>query len=293
MKSASRPTVVVIGSANMDLLTRVKTFPHPGETRSGDALRQRPGGKGANQAIAAAQCGAKVSFIGNIGHGALGDILVQGLEREGIDLTHLARSSRLPAGTALILLNEAGENQIVVTRSSNDLVSPAQIRRAKRLIQGADAVLLQMEIPWASVQTAIEIAYSAGVPVILNPAPVTKPLLKSALSKVTWLTPNEHELAILTGRPTKTAPEIESAAASLLAQSVLNVVVTCGARGAFWASKEGGKWVSAPVVKVIDTVGAGDFLNGSLASQLLIGNDFESALNKAVRFSSKQLTKKR
>lgn len=293
MKSASRPTVVVIGSANMDLLSRVKTFPQPGETRSGDALRQRPGGKGANQAIAAAECGARVSFIGNIGHGAFGDVLVQGLERAGIDLTHLARSSKLPAGTALILLNEAGENQIVVTRSSNDLVSSAQIRRAKRLIQKADAVLLQMEIPWVSVQTAIEIAHTAGVPVILNPAPVAKPLPKSALSKVTCLTPNEHELAILTGRPTKTVPEIESAATSLLSQGVLNVVVTCGARGAFWASKEGEKWVTAPVVKVIDSVGAGDIFNGYLVSQIMIGNDFESALNKAVRFSSKRLMKKR
>ncbi len=292
MKSASRPTVVVIGSANMDLLSRVKTFPRPGETRSGDALQQRPGGKGANQAIAAARCGAKVSFIGNIGHGAFGDVLVQGLEREGIDLTHLARSSRLPAGTALILLNEAGENQIVVTRSSNDLVSPAQIRRAKRLIQGAEMMLLQMEIPWASVQTAIEIAHAAGVPVILNPAPVTQSLPKGVLSKITWLTPNEHELAILTGQRVDSPAEIEAAAGWLLAQGVPNVVVTCGARGAFWASKTTRKWAPAPVVKVIDTVGAGDFFNGAFAFNLAAGRGALGALDASIRIASAKVAQK-
>jgi ribokinase len=292
MKSASRPTVVVIGSANMDLLSRVKTFPRPGETRSGDALQQRPGGKGVNQAIAAARCGAKVSFIGNIGHGAFGDVLVQGLEREGIDLTHLARSSRLPAGTALILLNEAGENQIVVTRSSNDLVSPAQIRRAKKLIQGADMVLLQMEIPWASVQAAIEIAHAAGVPVILTPAPVTQPLPKGVLSKITWLTPNEHELAILTGQRVDSPAEIEAAAGWLLAQGVPNVVVTCGARGAFWASKTTRKWAPAPVVKVIDTVGAGDFFNGAFAFNLAAGRGALGALDASIRIASAKVAQK-
>ena len=286
-------TLVVIGSANMDLISHVKQFPAPGETRSGSALVQRPGGKGANQAIAAARNGAKVSFIGNIGRDVFGDVLVRNLKQAGVNLKYLARSAQTPAGTALILLDEARENQIVVTRSSNDLVSPEQVMKAKPLIEKAGAVLLQMEIPYSTVEAAIDLAFAAGVPVILNPAPVIKPLPKKLLRKIFCLTPNEHELAVLTGKNTETPDAITSSARILYSQGVENVAVTCGARGVFWGSKAGEKWIPAPVVKLNDSVGAGDFFNGALAAGLVSGKKFIDCLNKGVLFASKQIAIKR
>jgi ribokinase len=290
MRSLSKP-LIVIGSANMDLVTRVHAFPQQGETRPGSALEQHPGGKGANQAVAAARAGAKVSFIGNIGHGAFGDALVAGLVKESIDLTHLRRSKELPAGTALILLNAEGENQIVVTRSSNDLVNTAQIRQAKPLIQQAGLLLVQLEVPLAAVTAAISLAHKAKVPVMLNPAPITQPLPKSLLKQVTWLTPNEHELAVLTGSTVRTKEQIEQGARKLLSVGMPNIVVTCGARGACWVSANGTRWFPARKVKVVDTVGAGDCFSGALAAGLTRGLLPAAAIQQAVQAATLNVTK--
>jgi ribokinase len=290
MRSPSKP-LVVIGSANMDLVTRVTTFPQAGETLPGSALEQHPGGKGANQAVAAARAGAQVSFIGNIGHGAFGDALVSGLVKEGIALSHLRRSRKLPAGTALILLNQAGENQIVVTRSSNDLVSAAQVRQATSLIQQAAILLVQLEVPLAAVNAAITIAHKAKVPVLLNPAPVTGPLPKNLLKQVTWLTPNEHELGLLTGAAVQTEKQVELGAQKLLQAGVPNVVVTCGARGACWVSAAGSHWFPARKVKVVDTVGAGDCFSGVLAARILAGDVTAQTIRTAITAASLAVTK--
>jgi ribokinase len=291
--SSTRKPLVVIGSANMDLLTRVQSFPRPGETMPGSALQLRPGGKGANQAVAAARAGAPISFVGNIGAGAFGDALVANLQHAGIDLSRLERSNKLPAGTALILLNETGENEIVVTRSSNELVSVAQIKRSQRLIQGAGMVLLQLEIPLASVQTAVAMAHAAKVPVVLNPAPCTEPLSKKLLAQVDWLTPNEHELAALTGNRVKTSAEVAAAAKHLLVQGAKNVVVTCGAKGACWVTRDKVTWFPAPRVKVIDTVGAGDCFNGFFAAELCTSNNIHLALSQAVARASSLISQVR
>lgn len=287
-----RRQLVVIGSANMDLVTRVKEFPQPGETTTGSALELHPGGKGANQAVAAARAGAKVSFIGNIGEGAFGDVLVDGLKKEGIDLKYLERSRKLPAGTAVILLNAQGENQIIVTRSSNDLVNAAQVRKARTLIASAGMVLLQLEVPFAAVRQAIFLAHAAKAPVMLNPAPVMQALPKSLLVKLDWLTPNEHELAVLTKSAVRTKAEIQNAAQSLLRAGVKNIVVTCGAKGACWVSARGSQWFPAQEVKVVDTVGAGDCFSGSLAAALALGSDPGEAICRAVNTATMKVTRK-
>lgn len=292
MKSARKP-LVVIGSANMDLLTRVREFPRAGETMPGSALIQRPGGKGANQAVAAAKAGADVSFVGNIGQGAFGDALVARLEQAKVRTDNLERSGKLPAGTALILLNEAGENEIVVTRSSNDLVSPAQIRRVQRVIQSAGMVLLQLEIPRASVELAITLAARAKVPVMLNPAPCVAPLSEKLLLLVDWLTPNEHELAVLSGRKVQTKAEVEAAGRLLVTQGARNVVVTCGEKGACWIGSEKVSWFVAPQVKVLDTVGAGDCFNGVFAAHLLAGKSVDKAISQAVTSASRLISRRR
>lgn len=289
--SSTRKPLVVLGSANMDLVTRMDAFPQPGETRPGSALEQHPGGKGANQAVAAARAGAKVSFIGNIGHGAFGDALVSGLEKGSIDLTHLRRSKKLPAGTALILLNAAGENQIVVTRSSNELVNAAQVRQAKALIQQAGMLQVQLEVPLAAVTAAIAIAHKAKVPVLLNPAPITGPLPKSLLKQVTWLTPNEHELSVLTGVTARTEKQVELGAQKLLRAGIPNVVVTCGARGACWVSAAGAHWFPARKVKAVDTLGAGDCFSGVLAARLGQGDEPAQAIRTAIAAASLAVTK--
>lgn len=290
MRSPSKP-LVVIGSANMDLVTRVAVFPQAGETLPGSALELHPGGKGANQAVAAVRAGAKVSFIGNIGHGAFGDILVSGLVKEGIALSYLRRISKLPAGTALILLNQAGENQIVVTRSSNDLVNVAQVRSAKPLLQKAGMLLLQLEIPLRAVTAAISVACAAKVPVMLNPAPVTRPLPVRLLKQVAWLTPNEHELAVLTGQPASSPQQVDQGAQKLRSLDVVNVVVTCGARGACWVSAAGIRWFPARKVKVVDTVGAGDCFSGVLAARILAGDETAQAIRTAITAASLAVTK--
>lgn len=288
---STRKPLVVIGSANMDLLTRVQAFPRPGETMPGSALLQRPGGKGANQAIAAAQAGATVSFIGNIGTGAFGDALVANLENAGIDLSHLERSPKLPAGTALILLNETGENEIVVTRSSNELVGLAQIKRSKQLIQEAGMVLLQLEIPLASVQEAIKLAHAAKVPVVLNPAPCTKPLPGKLLKQIDRLTPNELELAALTGKQVKSMTDVAVAAQHLLSLGARNIIVTCGAKGACWVTHDRITWFPAPCVKVIDTVGAGDCFNGVFAAEICAKNIVNQAISLAISRASNLISR--
>ncbi|HEY1171709.1 MAG TPA: ribokinase [Verrucomicrobiae bacterium] len=290
--SSPRKQVVVIGSANMDLVTRVREFPRPGETIAGSALEQHPGGKGANQAVAAARAGAKVSFIGNIGRGAIGDALVAGLKKERIDLMHLERSRELPAGTAVILLNQRGENQIVVTRSSNDLVSVDQVHEAKKTIQQAGMVLLQLEVPLAAVREAVAIAHKSGVPVMLNPAPIAEALPEVLLEKVDWLTPNERELTVLAKTKVSTKAEIETAARKLLRTGVKNVVVTCGARGACWVSLTGTQWIPAKRVKAVDTVGAGDCFSGTLAAALVHGDEPAGAIRYAVDAATVKVTQK-
>src|SRR6266496_2937432 len=197
-----KPPVVVIGSANTDLVIRVLHLPHPGETVSGRRFEIVAGGKGANQAVAAARAGARVTFVANIGRDSFGGAVLKGLRCERINTRYVARGSATSSGVALIMVDERGENLIAVARGSNEELLPGHIDAALPAIRAARCLVVQLEIPPATVRRAIGLANRHGIPVLLNPAPAQRVPLK-LLQRATWVTPNEGELAALTGLPTR------------------------------------------------------------------------------------------
>lgn len=284
------PRIVVVGSSNTDLVITSKHLPTPGETVLGGQFQRVAGGKGANQAVAAARCGGQVSFVANIGRDDLGDAAMRRLRTEGIHLRAVVRSQQSPSGVALILVDGKGENLISVARSSNNDLAPRHIDDAAPLIQSARCLVAQLEVPLPAVRRAVDLAHRAGVPVLLNPAPA-QPLPRALLRKVTWLTPNETELAFLTGARLVRTRAVVDAAAQLLQAGVQHVLVTCGARGVCWCCAEGVCWIPAPRVKPVDTVGAGDCFTGALAAALARGEPLEDALPFAVTAASISVTR--
>src|SRR6267143_6204511 len=204
-----KPHIIVVGSANTDLLVRVPKLPRPGETMTGGKFQIVAGGKGANQAVAAARAGARVTFIANIGRDAFGDAALAGLRREGIDTRYMVRGKTTHSGVALIMVEAHGENLISVARGSNDELFPRHVDAALPAIRRANCLVVQLEIPLATVRHAIKLARRHHIPVLLNPAPA-QPVPKSLLRKAAFLTPNEHELAALTNVPTRRESEIEA-----------------------------------------------------------------------------------
>ena len=250
--------IVVVGSINMDLITQAPRFPGPGETILGEHFLTVPGGKGANQAVAAARLGAEVALVGATGRDAFGQQLRRGLETEGIELSHVLELDDCASGTASITV-AGGENQIVVVPAANARVTPAQVERAAALIGRADVVLVQMEIPLDTVESTLRLGQRLGVPVILNPAPAQQ-LPAEWLRLARYVTPNQHELAIVLG-----ADPAEADFLALMQRTPCPVVLTRGAEGAWY--REQGPAIHQPgfPVTVVDSTGAGDTFNGALA----------------------------
>jgi ribokinase len=201
MKKLARPgrnSVVVIGSSNTDMILRVARVPRPGETLLGGLYSTAPGGKGANQAVAAARAGGSVAFVARLGRDALGDEAMAGFKREGMTLSHIVRDPSRPSGVALIFVGADGENSIGVAGGANQRLSARDVAAARGLIAGARVLLLQLETPLATVRAAADLGSRAGIEVILNPAPA-QDLPDSLLRKITLLTPNETEASMLTG----------------------------------------------------------------------------------------------
>lgn len=258
--------IVVVGSINMDLVTLAPRFVAPGETLTGDRFLTIPGGKGANQAVAAARLGASVAIVGAIGDDAFGEQLHAGLIAEGIDVSHVTRIDGIGSGTASITV-AGGENQIVVVPAANGRVTPAHVEAARELIRSADALLVQLEIPLDAVDTALRIAADADVPVILNPAPAQR-LPVEWLARVRFLTPNEHELATVLGDDGSTDFR------ELMRRAPCPVVLTRGSDGAWF--RDGDVEPSHQTgfkVDAVDSTGAGDTFNAALAVYLAEGLD--------------------
>ena len=263
--------IVVIGSLNMDLVTNTADIPAPGETVIGGDLATVPGGKGANQAVAAARAGAQVSMVGHVGNDVFAQRLLDGLDADGIDRANVTRVDTA-SGVALIVVDAAGQNSIVVAPGANGRVTPADIAAAESTIAAADVMLLQLEIPVESVEAAAALGQAHGVTVILNPAPA-QPLSAELLANVDLLIPNESETATLTGRPTGTVEEIRAAAGALRDQGVGTVIVTMGGRGALRADATGlRRYHPFAVETVVDTTAAGDAFVGGLAAALARGD---------------------
>ena len=247
--------VVVVGSANMDLVARVVRLPHPGETVSAHDYFEACGGKGANQAIAAARAGARTAFIGAVGSDAAGDTLRSAFIGDAVDVSMLA-TVREPTGRALIGVSDDAENLIIVVPGANHALSVDHIDAAAVLLANAKVVLVQLEVRLAVVQRAVELAGHDTI-VVLNPAPASE-LPNDVLRHVDVITPNEHEVALLGG------------AAALVARGVANVVVTQGARGALLVTRDGETRIEPFAVTPVDTTGAGDAFCGVLSARLAV-----------------------
>jgi ribokinase len=275
------PSVLVIGSSNTDMLVKVERLPQSGETVLGGEFVTASGGKGANQAVAAARAGGEVTFIARIGEDAPGELAMKSLESNAINTAYVVRDTITPSGVALIVVARNGQNSIAVAPGANDKLAAADVRKASAAFRKAQVVLLQLETPLRTAQASIELARSARVPVILNPAPA-QPLTDRLLSGLYLLTPNEIEAQLLTGIAVANESSAAQAADALLARGVLNVVITMGARGAFVAGQDCHQFIPALKVKAVDATGAGDVFNGALAVAIAEGK----SLFDAARFAN-------
>jgi ribokinase len=271
--------LVVIGSTNTDLVVELPTLPGPGQTVLGHTFRTTPGGKGANQAVAAARAGAQVTFISALGTDAFGRARRAELLGEGIDLDYLVeKPDATPSGVAVILVDAQGENLIAVVPGANALLTPADVWAARPAIAAADCLLVQLEVPLATVEAAVALAHEVGCPVLLNPAPMPPTGLPAALlQRVQVLTPNAGELHAL--RPT--APSPLAGAQALLTAGPTYIVVTQGSAGALAVSAAGAVQQPAFPAIAIDTVGAGDCFSACLGVALAEGQPLAAALRFA------------
>jgi ribokinase len=273
------PRIVVVGSLNMDLVTRTPRRPQRGETLTGESFGMFVGGKGLNQAIAAARQEAAVSIVGRVGADDFGRRLRQTLEAAGVDAGLVGDDPTVSTGVATILVDAEGDNSIIVVPGANGHVGREDVERAADAIAGADLLMLQLEVPLEAVQRAAEIARAAGVRVLLNPAPAPPgPLPDELLRLVDVLTPNEIETQTLSGLSAGDDESAARAAAALRARGVGAVVLTLGARGALLADGQRNVRVPGYAVQVVDTTAAGDAFSGALATQLARGRPLDAAI---------------
>jgi len=271
------PEVVVVGSLNMDLVARVARLPVPGETVPGSRFATVPGGKGANQAVAAARLGARTAMIGCVGDDDFGARLRAGLEADGVDCSALRTAESTPSGVALIAVDQAGRNGIVVVPGANGQLAPADVDAAERLIAGARIVILQLEVPIDTAVHAARRARALGRTVVLNPSPA-RPLPAGLLGCVDLLVPNEIEAAALTGAPVVSVDDAIAAGRHLRAGGAGTVLVTLGAAGAVTVAADGERHAPAPRVEAVDTTAAGDTFLGGLCAALVGGRTLAGAV---------------
>lgn len=268
--------ITVVGSLNMDLLVEVPRFPAPGETLAGHNFRCTAGGKGANQACAVAKLGVPVTMIGAVGSDAFGDEMLAGLKASGVNISGVARRAEVASGTAMIVLDASGQNQIVVTSGANGTLSAADVHSHKRDIRASRALLVQLETSMKSVTAALRLAREANVLTILNPAPCS-PLADEVLRLCDFLIPNENEAAQLAGVEVRDVASASVAAQQLRDRSQANVLITLGVNGVWLTTDSFTGHVPAFKVEAVDTVGAGDTFIGAFAMRVAEGAEVREA----------------
>jgi ribokinase len=278
--------ILIVGSVNMDLVVRVPHSPKPGETVLGGDFETFPGGKGANQAVAAARMGGEVTMVGRVGNDNFGDTLIQGMVNDNIKTTYLVKDSEAPTGIAMIAVAADGENMIVVASGANYQVSPDDVNNARDIMRDTDLLLLQLECPMEAVTAAVDLAQAYDVPVVLNPAPA-QPLSQHLLSNINALTPNEEELLMLTGEK-----EISKAIRKSMDWGVKNLVITLGANGVRVITDRIDKHIPAHEITAVDTTAAGDAFNGAFAVMLAEGKSLLEAVNYGMAAGALSATKR-
>ena len=283
-------TIFVIGSSNTDMVIQSAHHPKPGETILGNNFIINPGGKGANQAVAAARLGGQVTFVAKVGDDLFGHQAIQHFQNEGIHTEFVTFESNQPSGVALITVDAKGENTIVVAPGANLFLLKKEIETVANAFQVGDFALFQLEIPIETVQYGIKTASAKGVKCVLNPAPA-QVLPDELLHGLFAITPNETEAQILTGIEVKDLASAEKAASILLAKGVQHVVITLGAEGALYCTATQSFQVKAPKVQAVDTTAAGDCFNGALVIALSEGRDWNAAIEFACTAASKSVQK--
>ena len=283
-------SIVVIGSTNTDMVIRAPHLPLPGETLLGSNFFMNPGGKGANQAVAAKRLGGNVIFIAKTGNDVFGETALRQFRMEGIVTDYMSRDVQNPSGVALITLDENAENTIVVAPGANSNLLPEDILPAEVQINSDAVVLIQLEIPLETVKFAASLAAMGGSMLILNPAPAF--ILPDELLKlVSIITPNETEAEMLSGQLITDLDSVRSAALAIRARGVKTVIITLGSKGAWISNADIELLVEAPTVEAIDTTAAGDVFNGALAVALSEGRSIEDAVAFSCRAAAISVTR--
>jgi ribokinase len=276
----SQPHIAVVGSANVDLITFIGRMPRPGETIFGREFDLGFGGKGANQAVAARQCGARVSMVARVGDDLFGPATIRDYEARGIDASRVLVTPGVSTGVAPIFVDPTGQNSILVVKGANDRLLPADVDAAADLLRTADCIVLQLEIPLETVYYTLRFARAHSIPAILNPAPA-QPLDLTEISNAAYVIPNETEAEALGGMLVRSVDEARACAQSLLARGLRRVIVTLGENGALLAGAEGSRHLPPHRVQPLDTTGAGDAFIGSFACFLAGGCEEAEAIARA------------
>ena len=283
-------SIIVVGSANTDMVIKADKFPLPGETILGGKFFMFPGGKGANQAVAASRLRGKVIFIAKVGNDIFGKQALHQFSKEGINTDFIVTDHNQPSGVALITIDSKGENTIVVAQGANGTLSSEDVQKAEKEFERANIVLMQLEIPIDTVIHAATLATQYGKKVILNPAPA-RHLPDDLLNKLFIITPNESETETLLGIKITDMNSIQAAARKLHEKGVTNVVITLGAEGAYIYNAQGGRHITTTKVETIDTTAAGDVFNGALAVAISENKTVDQAVEFANRAAAISVTR--
>lgn len=274
-------TVLVLGSFMMDHVVSTRRAPKNGETIVGEKFEIFPGGKGANQAVAAARLGLDVMMAGKVGPDHYGEVFINLLDKEGINVSNIVKDTQASTGVGFVTLEANGDNRIIVVLGANLSYDSQDLSELLNQLESVNLAMFQLEMDFKLTEEAIDAVYKKQIPVLLNPAPAVN-LSNELLGKITYLTPNESELELLSGRPLKSMEDVVDAAQSLLEKGTKNVIVTLGDKGALIVNREMVEIVEGYNVKPIDTVAAGDAFNGAFAYAISNGYD----LIQAVKFAN-------
>lgn len=280
--------VLVIGSSNTDMVVKTKEFPKPGETVLGGTFLMNPGGKGANQAVAAARLGADVRFVTKIGKDIFGKQSIEGFKEEGLDVNNLIETSEFASGVALITVSESGENEIVVASGANMDLKPEDLPDS--VFEDIEFVLVQLEIPLETVKYIVEKCNELNIKVILNPAPAIV-LGDDLLKGIYLITPNETETQIITGILPENTESLREAALYFQKKGIENIIITIGKKGVFLMNEQYSQIIPAIEVKPVDTTAAGDVFNGAILTALSAGKDWIEACQYACKAAAISVTR--
>lgn len=273
---SSKPKIVVVGSINMDLVIRCANLPIPGQTITAESSQEIPGGKGANQAVAASRAGGEVRMIGRVGDDSMASQLIENLRTQGVQTGRILQSEACASGLAVVAVESSGQNAIMVVPGANAMVSVEDVDAAESILQEADVVLLQLEIPLATVIRTIQIAKAANVPVILDPAPMPSHLPAEAL-QVDILCPNQSEAAAIVGYAVQTREDAQRAARDLVNKGVRQAIITMAEQGAVVHDGSSSHWIEPFRISAVDTTAAGDAFAGALTVRLAEGESLVRA----------------